>query len=205
MMKRKVWKVFELLSASVFGSLLSIYVLQFLPGAAAQNEVLRVKELRILGENGKDQIVLRSDKINGSFLEITDKDGSRQVLLGISEENESKKNKSSGLYFRNLKSDQTQVSLMTLSDEESTLALSDSQGKTWVSASCYPERSGRRVDLILGQLTGGNVTAFAGEAQAKLYANTLMKRLEVSNEQGSSPAISIRDNKHKVLSQAVFH
>jgi hypothetical protein len=192
------------LIAGCLGGAITFMLFCAYQSADAKDEILRVKELRIVGDTGKDQIILSSSKENGTSIEISDSEGNREIDLGVYEKSISLPETLSSLKFRSKKTSKCQMGLMTIGENDSNIILGDSPSASQITLSCSPDSQFMKSTLRVGSLSDGNFTVFTGDKVAMAYVNTILSRLELKNKEGEIPTITNKDNDGKFLKRVVF-
>lgn len=203
---------FSHMIAAFLGGVLCLISSQFL-----QSNVLSIKELRILGPSGKEQIRLCVEN-TGPVVRLSDKDDSQEIRLEVIDSPTRKLDaappgtkpmpldnsfRRSQLRFINQKNKHTDCSLSTSYIGWSNLTCGSSDEPWFVNLSSYPSTEHPSANLSLGAIFGQHFNVEASDRRVKADLGGLDCQLKLIDKIQSEPTLTI-EPAGGVVKRAVF-
>lgn len=190
------------LISGIAGGVITLMTVPTMVRAANSNQIFRAREIRIIGQDGVEQIVLKASK-SGPLISLMDSDKKQEIRLEI-KANEGAIPNVSAISFHNLKEKKALAYISTKSDNSATIGMGHPSYPDYVQLSTTHQGRAAGASLCLGFPSTPYVQAMATESEAVLDVSNGPTKLSLYNSENQPPALSREDRVQKKKEQVIF-
>lgn len=190
-LKSYILLTFLCLLSSVIGGVVTLCLIPTTAKASTTDDIFRVKELRIAGENGTDEIILSTTE-SGPILRLMDSDKKQELRLEVKSNSDDAFRKSA-ITFWDAKKDFPVAFFSTTGDQSASLGMGHASYPDYVQIATSNSKKKPEAWISLGFCSTPYIEARATDKAAFLDINTPSSILRLNNELNKKPNIFSRD------------